>query len=176
MKRLQICFLSSIFLSLLLFESCKLFGSGHSEANNRHLLLRVVERHEHTHLSNPLLCDTRMCIASHHIALHVCSATLDGIGAAADEQRCLRDPFIPNKQKSKRRSKRSLPSCNPKPDPLKEIPRHLLRPDLSVKRGLASPEIGLGSLDELGLLVQFPEEEEAEVDWDDDVSAKKEKG
>lgn len=66
-------------------------------------------------------------------------------------------------------------SCNPKPDPLKEIPRILLRPDLSVQSRLASPQIGFRRLDELGLLVELPEEEEAEVDWDDDVSARRRK-
>jgi hypothetical protein len=67
-----------------------------------------------------------------------------------------------------------LRSCNPRPDLLKEVPRDLLRPDLSVKSRLASPEIGFRSLDELGLLVKLPEEEEAEVDRDDNVSAGKE--
>jgi hypothetical protein len=47
----------------------------------------------------------------------------------------------------------------------------LLRPDLSVKGRLAGPEVGFRCLDELGLLVEFPEEEEAKVDRDDDVSA-----
>jgi hypothetical protein len=48
----------------------------------------------------------------------------------------------------------------------------LLRPDLSIKRRLAGPEIRLRRLDELGLLVKLPEQEEAEVDRDDDVAAR----
>ena len=48
----------------------------------------------------------------------------------------------------------------------------MLRPDLSVESGLASPEVGFRRLDELGLLVKLPEQEEPEVDRDDDVSAK----
>jgi len=48
----------------------------------------------------------------------------------------------------------------------------LLRPDLSIKSRLASPEIGLRGLDELGLLVELPEQKEAEVDGDDDVPAR----
>lgn len=49
----------------------------------------------------------------------------------------------------------------------------MLRPDLSVESGLAGPEVGFRRLDELGLLVEFPEDEEAEVDRDDNVSAGK---
>jgi hypothetical protein len=63
--------------------------------------------------------------------------------------------------------------CNPKPDLLDEVSRDLFRPDLSIQSRLASPEIGFRGLDELGLLVKLPEEEEAEIDWDDDVSTGK---
>jgi hypothetical protein len=65
--------------------------------------------------------------------------------------------------------------CNPKPDLLKEVPRILLRPDLSIQSRLAGPKIRLRRLDELGLLVKLPEQEEAEVDGDDDVAARGER-
>ena len=83
------------------------------------------------------------------------------------------DPSIQQQDQYQRRSKMLLRLCNPKPDLLKEVPRDLLRPHLGVKSRLASPEIGFRSLDELGLLVKLPEEEEAEVDRDDDVSTGK---
>lgn len=63
--------------------------------------------------------------------------------------------------------------CNPKPDLLDEVSRDLFRPDLSIQSRLASPEIGFRSLDELGFLVKLPEEEEAQIDRDDDVSTGK---
>jgi hypothetical protein len=80
----------------------------------------------------------------------------------------------PSNEQHQRRLKRQrlLRSCNPKPDLLEEVSRILLRPDLSIKRRLAGPEIRLRRLDELGLLVKLPEQEEAEVDRDDDVAAR----
>lgn len=60
-------------------------------------------------------------------------------------------------------------SRNPEPNPLKPILRHNLRPLLSVKRGLAGPNVSLGGFDELGALEELPENEKADVDGDDDV-------
>lgn len=68
----------------------------------------------------------------------------------------------------------TIPQCklalrNPEPNLLQKVSRNNLRPDLRIKRRLASPDIRLTGLDELGLLEYAPESVQREVDGDDDV-------
>ena len=59
---------------------------------------------------------------------------------------------------------------NPEPNLLEYVPRHLLRPDLGIECSLARPDVSLGCLDEFRTLEDLPEQEEAEVDWNGDIT------
>lgn len=62
---------------------------------------------------------------------------------------------------------------NPEPHPLDEVPWLILRPDLSIERSLAGPDVGLAGLDERRTLDDLPANVEQEVDGDDDVAKKR---
>lgn len=61
-----------------------------------------------------------------------------------------------------------LQLSDPKPHPLHKVPRLPLRPDLSIDRRLAGPDIRFGGLDEGRALVDLPEnvEDDVECYWD----------
>lgn len=61
---------------------------------------------------------------------------------------------------------------NPVPHPLDDVPWLVLRPDLSVERGLAGPDVCLAGLDEGRALDDLPDQVQEEVNRDDDVAAR----
>lgn len=58
---------------------------------------------------------------------------------------------------------------NPEPNFLNHVPRLPFWPYLSIERSLASPKIGLGGLDELRSLDNFPRHEKHQVNWNNNV-------
>lgn len=63
--------------------------------------------------------------------------------------------------------------AQPEPELLNDVLRDLFRPDLSIERSLATPDVSLRWLDHLRTLEDLPEYEQEEVDQNADVRREK---